>query len=98
MRPPQNAGGIAAKAKSSFSAIPRFNEAPAKRGGDCHTTPIDVPFHPAASMRPPQNAGGIFAPRLDGVPQRRGFNEAPAKRGGDYGAHRKDGAGFNRLQ
>ena len=56
MRPPQNAGESVFKNGRQRQMRPRFNEAPAERGGKSPRRRRAADAG-AASMRPPQNAG-----------------------------------------
>ena len=46
--------------------LARFNEAPAKSGGEYKGTPLPVPIQ-QASMRPPRKAGGNLTALLAAV-------------------------------
>ena len=88
MRPPRKAGG-----NRTLEALPepaarptRFNEAPAKSGGEPTTSHSTYATKSGilASMRPPRKAGGNtsgVSQATDIAPRR--FNEAPAKSGGE---------------
>ena len=57
MRPPLNAGENTASSPSPAPPPPRFNEAPAERGGELEQQLGREYGKAVASMRPPLNAG-----------------------------------------
>ena len=85
MRPPQFAGENFVFVFKTTRTRPRFNEAPAIRGGKLLRGCRGAGDKHVASMRPPQFAGENGDPHPTLHRQVSGFNEAPAIRGGKHG-------------
>ena len=97
MRPPHYAGENCEADARAAAAAPRFNEAPALRGGKRDADAAGGLGRLQASMRPPHYAGENTQ-RIDAIGQRiRGFNEAPALRGGKRGRRLPYPCSLNRF-